>query len=305
MRPLFIASLIVAGCARGGGGTVSLDSGVSSDARARSDGGVPSDGGSPSDSAMAGDGGPERSDAAPPRDSGAPPLDGGPTGPTAACLAALAATRSTFESGAGAWMHAPMDGVWGTWPFDPWTVGSPSNGPGTCGEGSSCFGTGLTQNYAQCGRADLRSPTLNLSACAGETVVLVWDQFFEFWTGSYGGSTWYDGGLVEISRDGGASWQAPSAATFPGTIRINPDRGASYSCLSADSFYVHGRPGFVGASGGWDTIEVSFGTLPLEGPFQIRFAWASGVSSPTTDAAESRRATAPGWFIDDVHFETR
>lgn len=233
--------------------------------------------------------------------------DAGPmdAGPPPACLAALEAARFTFESGAQGWSHAPMDGVSVSWPLDPWEDGAPSVGPASCAEGSRCFATDLDQNYAQCGRADLRSPTIDLRACAGREVVMVWEQWFEFWTGDYGGSSWFDGGLVELAVDGTSSWTAPSTISTPGTVRINPNRGSSYACVSPTSFYVHGRAGFVGTSGGWQTAEASFGAQPTESAFRVRFAWASGVSSSTTNANTSRSGTRPGWVVDHVRFELR
>lgn len=223
-----------------------------------------------------------------------------------ACLSALEAARFTFESGAQGWSHAAMDGVSVSWPLDPWEDGAPSLGPASCAEGSRCFATDLDQNYAQCGRADLRSPTIDLRACAGREVVMVWEQWFDFWTGDYGGNTWFDGGLVELAPDGSSTWSAPSAIdTTTATVRINPNRGSSYACVSSTSFYVHGRTGFVGTSGGWQTTEARFGTQPTDSPFRVRFAWASGVSSSTTNANTSRSGTRPGWVVDHVRFELR
>lgn len=300
------ATLVGAGCATGsggeGGGGGGRDAGAPFDSgNVPVDAGVPSDAGD-LDAAMidagALDGGlldAGMLDAGPP-DAGMP--DAG-----TACTTALAAARQTFEAGAGGWTHRGMDGVSTSWPIDPWENGTPSAvGPSACGEGSQCWGTDLDRNYAQCGRAELRSPSIDLGACSGATIVMVWEQWYDFWTGSYGGSTWYDGGLVEISTNGGSSWAPVDPSIYPGTVRINPDRGLSYACLQSDSFYVHGRPGFVGSSGGWETAEVA---LSVSGPFLVRFAWGSGVSSSTTNADTSRSATRPGWYVDDVRFEAR
>lgn len=296
-----ICAATIAGCATGGGGALfdagrdQLDSGGASDAGLPLDAWMPDaetpdgsagplDGGVPGDAAVTPDAGP--------RDAGPDP-----------CTTALEAARQSFESGAGGWTHRAMDGVSGSWPFDPWEVGTPSSvGPSSCAEGSRCWATDLDQNYAQCGRAELRSPSIDLGACAGRTIVMVWDQWYALWSGSYGGNTWYDGGLVEVSTNGGASWAEVDPSIYPGTIRINPNRGGSYSCLQSDSFHVDGRPGFVGSSGGWERVEVA---LPVSGSFLVRFAWASGVSSSTTSANTSRSATAPGWYVDDVRFEAR
>lgn len=331
------AAAAIAGCATGAGGAGSDAGGGPLDARGVSDADPPHDGAmldaglldgsAPGDDAavMPDDAGPDdggTGDAGPgdggtgdggPGDGGpgdAGPGDGGPgdagpgdSGLPDPCTTALAGARYSFEGGASGWTHRAMDGVSGSWPFDPWEVGTPSSvGPSSCADGSRCWATDLDQNYAQCGRAELRSPAIDLGACAGRTIVMVWEQWYEMWSGSYGGNTWYDGGLVEVSTDGGATWSEVDASIYPGTIRINPNRGGSYMCVSSNSFRVHGRPGFVGSSGGWEQVEVA---LPVSGAFLVRFAWASGVSSSTTNATTSRSATAPGWYVDDVRFEAR
>lgn len=314
--------LALAGCATGGGGTPFDAGGGGPDSGGASDAGTPLDASAePLDASVSMDAGTTPDDAgmhdagsgdAGPSDAGTGDDDAGSSdagtgdddaGLPEACANALAAARESFEDGPDGWTHHVMDGVSGTWPFDPWEVGTPSSvGPSSCADGARCWATDLDQNYAQCGRAELRSPSIDLTACAGRSIVLVWEQWYEFWSGSYNGTTWYDGGLVEVSTDGGTTWSPVDPSIYSGTIRINPNRGSAYSCLQSNSFHVHNRPGFVGSSGGWERVEAE---LFVSGTFRVRFAWASGVSSSTTNANTSRSATAPGWYIDDVRFEAR
>lgn len=273
------------------------------------DGATPSDGGATPDAFVA-------SDAAVidafvpvdtgPRDGGTPdtgPRDAGPrdAGVSAACQSALAAARYGFESGTDGFTHVILDGQSGSWPFDPWARGTPSAGPRACGTGSACFGTGMTQNYAQCGRAALVSPAIDLRACAGQTLRLQFQQWYAFWTGVYGGTTWTDGGLVEISTNGGTTW-TPVSASYPGTVRINPNRGSGFACLAPNSFHVHNQPGYVGTARTWAPVDVTLPASATASTIRIRFAWSSGVSSETTTADTSRGATEPGWFVDDIRF---
>lgn len=270
-----------------------FDAGVADTGTGARDTSAPIDVGPIPDTAIADTGAPP--DTAPRPDAGAP----------AACAMALQTARFTFEMGAQGFQHSALDSVSGSWPFDPWNFGTPANGPPACAQGNTCFGTGHTQNYAQCGRAALVSPTINLTACHPSRVVLVFEQWHDFWSGTYDGQMWFDGGLVELSIDNGRTWMAAPPATYDRRLAINPDRGSSYRCLNAMSFYVHNRPGFTESSGGWETVELDFGSVATSSSLLIRFAWSSGVSSSTTNANMSRTATAPGWFIDDVRFELR
>ncbi len=220
---------------------------------------------------------------------------GGPV--NEACQNALSVLDYDFTNEQG-WTHKISDGASGSWPFDPWSHGT--SAALACPTGS-CWGAELTQNYAQCQRGELVSPKIDLSACKGSKVALVFKHAYDFWSGSYNGTMWFDGGIVEISSDDGAIWVVPTA-TFPGTVKINPDRGASYACLLKDQFHVHNKPGFTGKQTNATTMEIELGPSALTDSFRVRFSQASGVSSQTTNANTSRSATGPGWRIDDVHF---
>ncbi len=113
------------------------------------------------------------------------------------------------------------------------------------------------------------------------------------------GSTWFDGGLIEVSSNG-TTWVS-AKVVFPGTIDTNPDIDPpSYECVDKNNFYVDGKGGYVGSSGGWVTESVTIPAALASSTFQLRFVYASGVSSQTTNQAESMNGTEPGWFIDDL-----
>lgn len=217
------------------------------------------------------------------------------------CAEALAKITYDFESGASGWTHATSDGATGSWPFDPWATGTAS--VGTACHTGKCFGTELTQNYAQCQRASLTSPPVDLSKCTGKTVALVFQHAYSFWTGSYGGSQWFDGGVVEVSGDG-STWTV-AQGTYPGTVKINPNRTASYACVLPDGFGVHNKQGFVGVQAATVKAELTLPGSAVTATTRIRFSFASGVSSQTTNADTSRGSTAPGWRIDDVGFVSK
>ena len=226
--------------------------------------------------------------------------------PNSACDNKLGMLGVDFESGATGWSHAVMDGAEDegvTWPFDEWQHGTATSvGPTMCHQGTKCWGTHLTKNYTSCERAELKSPTFDLSSCTGRDVKLSFWTWHSFWTGSYNGKTWYDGGLVEISTNG-TSWTAvtPTPA-YPGTLDINPNMGGSYSCVLEDGFYADGKLGFVGNGNGWKLITIPIPANMLTATFQLRFVYASGVSNQSTNAETNRGFTAPGWYIDELAF---
>jgi hypothetical protein len=251
-------------------------------------------------------------DAAPPPDSAAGDAggsDGGHTdagsdAPSSACQASLASAKFDFESGAQGWTHAVMDNAQPqapSWPFDAWGEGPGANTLG-CKTGA-CFATSPTENYVQCGRAELRSPAIDLSKCtSAASVTVTFQHAWGFWTGSYNGETWSDGGVIEVSGDGGQTWQAATGPSTTGTIKINPSRGAfgEYACVLPDAFHVDGKVGFTGASSGWQAGSVDVPAALRTSQFMIRFAYGAGVSSATSDPDASKAHTGPGWHVDDV-----
>ncbi|CAN5924646.1 hypothetical protein BH11MYX4_BH11MYX4_62580 [soil metagenome] len=220
--------------------------------------------------------------------------------PGDACTAALAAITFDFEAGAQGWTHGNSDGVGPptVWPFDPWLQGAATKG--TACKSGRCFGTDLTQNYAQCHRGFVVSPPVDLSACKGRAVSLVFQHAYGFWTGAYAGQTWFDGGVVELSGDG-TTWQVPTGP-YPGTVKINPDRGLSYACVSKNAFSVHDKQGFVGQQAATVRAELLVPPSAITATTRIRFSTAAGVSSDSSTADSSRPFTDFGWRIDDVGF---
>lgn len=236
---------------------------------------------------------------------GAPAMDGAPAQDGAilslACRVALAEAEFDFESGPAGWTHDIMPEIAGTevdWRFDDWEHGTASTvGPAACHGGTGCWATRLDNNYIACQRAYLMSPPLDLAACAGEDLALTFQHFHDFWTGEWNEQTWFDGGIVEFSRDG-TDWDSPPGLDTPGTIAINPSKGLN-ECIESDNFYVDGRPGFVGESGGWSLVEVAIpADLVIDGLY-VRFAYSSGVILQSSTQNASNFSDA-GWYIDDL-----
>lgn len=218
-----------------------------------------------------------------------------------ACAKALDLLRFDFESGSAGWTHGVLDGVSEPvgYPYDPWEHGTASNGV-PCATGT-CFGAPLAQNYAQCHRGYLLSPSMDLSACQSRKVTLSFNHAYGFWSE---GASFHDGGVLEISGDDGASWHVPAAA-YPGMVKIKKvDEPSQYACL-VQSFSVDGKQGFVGKQATTSSFEVVLPPSLVTSKTRVRFSLGGGLSSPTVDVDVSRQGTDFGWRIDDVVLSTK
>ena len=233
------------------------------------------------------------------QDAGTP--DAGPD----ACSTALAALGWNFDANDGGFTHGVLDNAasQATWPFDPWGWGTAANGL-ACKTGK-CWASELTQNYAQCSRGFLSSPSVDLTKCASATSLKIsFQHAYAFWAGLYSGTQYKDGGIVEFSADGGATWQLAQSPTpgYPGKTNINPQQTSSYPCVLQNSFHVHNKDGYVGLRTNYEKVEIPIPANMRTAKFRVRFSQAAGVSSQTSNANTSRSGTAAGWRIDDITF---
>lgn len=233
-------------------------------------------------------------------------------GPLTACQQALAnilfdvEPATAPESGAS-WSVYAADGFQGddSWPFQPWVFSTTTTPviPTACAQGG-CVGTSLTRNYVQCQRGWISTPIADLSACAGSTVVVKFDQAYSF--NDYG--TYKDGGIVEATGNGSnavtATWTPLDDASMPGAPRIRGEFGGE-GCLSPNSFYVNNKRGYVGTNATTHTVTLTLPASALTAQARVRFSFASGVAYAGTDPETSRDYTRFGWRVDNVRFEER
>jgi hypothetical protein len=192
-------------------------------------------------------------------------------------------TAWTFNLGASGWTHAAIDPP-ASGSFDPWVVGIPTAGPGSCrggGATNQCWTTGLAGSYPACQIAALTSPTLHLAPCATSSfhVDLVFWHWHEF--AQAAGSN--DGGFVEISADDGVTWtQLAPLSAWDGPLDMD-----TTACEGTN--YADGKQGFLGADARWVQETIRITPAYLTDLFSFRFVFGS-------DGATS----GAGWFVDDV-----
>ncbi len=100
-----------------------------------------------------------------------------------------------------------------------------------------------------------------------------------------GTSVFFDGGVIEISTNGGASWSDIGASAVP---------GYGGSIVTGGNNPIEGRPAYVGVSAGYpslNTVTVSLGTAYQSQTVRVRFRIGTDIA-----------VGAPGWEIDDIAF---
>jgi MYXO-CTERM domain-containing protein len=139
--------------------------------------------------------------------------------------------------------------------------------------------------------SDTRLVSPSLVVGAADDLVLTFEHRYKFETGPDGQNgpivNW-DGGLIEVTTDGGATWvdaATLAAAGYTGTIGDAGNKAHNP---------LNGRKGFVGQSASWpatDKVTVSFGKQLAGKTIRVRFR--AGSDDASSDF---------GWEIDDVAF---
>ena len=180
--------------------------------------------------------------------------------------------NENFENGATGWTHTSAGGTW----IDQWNVNTARSHSAT--HSYKCGGTG-TGNYSPLNDARLASPVVNdLPAGA---LLSYWQRITAEVSNSYTDSA-YDGGIVELSVDGGAFSQITPLTGYTKTFRWltsggNPVTGP-----------MPGQPCFSGVDTVW--TQKTFDLSDYAGhSVQVRFRFGS-------DAGTNRE----GWYVDDV-----
>ena len=177
-----------------------------------------------------------------------------------------------FEDGAGDWTHQVVGSGW----VDQWHLSSQRNHSPGGGQSWKCGDTGV-EDYANLLNAALLSVPLELSG--GDSELRFWMWIEAETSPLYTGKA-YDGGILEMSVDGGAFTRVTPVGGYPYTIRAGSNPGP----FPADT------PVFSGA---YDWQQVTFDLTGVSGTATFRFRFGS-------DGAVVKE----GWYIDDVELWT-
>ncbi|MEP7204477.1 MAG: M4 family metallopeptidase, partial [Ilumatobacteraceae bacterium] len=224
----------------------------------------------------------------------------GTAGITAAdCLEVTKAVTATemnqFPTTSGAHLSAPVcdaGSVLGTALFTDnmenvasgnWTsTSTPVNGEWNYFSGSSQSGTRsiAAEDLPNVSRSTLQGQ-FSVAVPSGSTY-LRFDHSFDL---EASGGSYYDGGVVEYSVNGGSTWS--DAVALPGSIN-----GYTAVLYSGSGNPLSGRAAFSGPSAGYQTTRINFSSL-AGSSVKLRFVLGS-----------DNVGSASGWFIDDVSFYT-
>ncbi len=149
-----------------------------------------------------------------------------------------------------------------------WACGDPILGP----VGTGMWGTNLFGNYNTDESSYLESPSISLADCQGYAVSVRVRHWYDIEPG-------YDGGNIQISTDGGNSWQVVTPTGHP------------YDELSLNASYSPpaGEPGFSGFDAVWRDSFVDLTPYVGSADVRMRFVFGSDFS-----------VEYDGWFIDEI-----
>jgi hypothetical protein len=173
-----------------------------------------------------------------------------------------------MEGGQGPWTHYVVNDTY----FDEWHLETYRNHTGGGAHSWKCGGAG-SATYTDYSNGALVTPEL----CLGPDASLSFWHYMD--AELYGGGTppyAWDGGIVEISTDGGYSW-----------TQITPQGGYSHRIYPNDASPFPAETPCYAATAGWE--QEVFDLSLYSGAARIRFQFGS-----------DGYVTEEGWYIDDV-----
>jgi len=186
------------------------------------------------------------------------------------CVASAGGSQlfhQNFELVDGGLQDTTFDG------YTYWQWGTPSNTPEPH-SGTRVWGTNLGGNYANLSYATLTSPVYDLNGYG--RVVFSFFHWFQMEASASYPNRAYDGGNLEVSLDGGLTWQL-----------FEPLGGYTH-IVQQNTNTMDGEPVFSGSSNGWQ--RAIFDLTPYVND-SVRFRWRFG---------SDQSVTARGWYLDDL-----
>jgi hypothetical protein len=186
------------------------------------------------------------------------------------------ALSEDFEGTAPGWSHGGID--------DQWQLGTMTVGPSAPHSGSGVYATNLTGPYAKGngsnGDSWLQSPVIDLTN-VGTARLSFWHWYHIYTEQPVDGAN--DGAWLEITTDGGASWQVmiPSVGGYNNTL---PD----YHLAPRPS-----SPCWAGRTSDWQLVQADLSRY-TGAMVQLRFRFWE---------YDDYGDLGYGWYIDDVHID--
>jgi hypothetical protein len=195
-----------------------------------------------------------------------------PASPAPYALLVGSNVAETFEGGDGGFGHSALTGGF----IDQWHRSSARN---ATPDGSWAWKCGSTTPGPY--GAKLHAALVSAPMPVGPNGVLSFKHFYDMEIAEDPGEA-YDGGLVQISLDGGTNWSA-----------IAPQGGYSHTIVqNPDSPFPAGTPVWSGESGGF--ITATFNLAAYSGQ-TVKVRWVLG-----SDAFVG----GEGWYVDDVTLQS-
>lgn len=164
-----------------------------------------------------------------------------------------------------------------------WEGGTPDVGQvaAGCFSGTGCIGTDMDNDYHEVIDASIVTPEITIPA--GTNPLLE----FYMWTNFEGDTAAWDGGIVEVSTDGGTNWTKLTAATH----NLTPDYNVALSTSYENP--LGGQTAYCYTNLSWRRVTANLGAFAGSNVV-IRFHFG------TDNYAPSSATHRPGWFIDDI-----
>lgn len=189
-----------------------------------------------------------------------------------------------FETGGLGWSSAIFSGS-----ANDWVIGTPAKTQiAGAHAGTNAYVTKTTGTYSSSQNAYVKSPVFDFSALTIDPKISFWSNFKT--------ETGWDAGILEVSTDGGTTWNKVDAtlgtgATFNTATSTNWYNSSSTSGPIAPPKWSSTSTAYTGHASGWINSVAQLPGFKGAGYANVQFRWRFGSDGSGVDE---------GWAIDDI-----